>query len=194
MSTRRGGVSHGPPAHQNKSAFVPDRGLKKKGKEVGGSLGYTYGPIRGICNRCKDIIEWKRKYGKYKPLVEAQKCKGCGKRAVRQAYHSLCTACSTEKNVCAKCMIPAPVVGREEEQAEKGRKELEQALGTLRERDRRTLLRVMEKGGTAKTSTSKQTEGQGNESTAEGPSDGSDFGEDSEDGMDAEEGNSEDEM
>lgn len=29
--------------------------------------------INGVCPRCRDQIEWKRKYGKYKPLVEPAK-------------------------------------------------------------------------------------------------------------------------
>ncbi|KAI7979566.1 hypothetical protein LOK49_Contig302G00004 [Camellia lanceoleosa] len=47
--------------------------------------------VTGVCHCCKDQIEWKRKYGKYKPLTEPAKCQRCSKRAVRQAYHNLCT-------------------------------------------------------------------------------------------------------
>jgi hypothetical protein len=37
----------------------------------------------------------------------------CGKRSVRQAYHTLCTACSKQRNVCAKCCHPATtIIGR----------------------------------------------------------------------------------
>ena len=49
------------PAYQNKVAFYHNRNSKKTKTIL--SL-----PNAGLCKRCHDIIEWKKKYRKYKPL------------------------------------------------------------------------------------------------------------------------------
>lgn len=41
-------------------------------QEVGGQL-RPLSEITGVCARCKEQIDWKRKYGKYKPLTEPAK-------------------------------------------------------------------------------------------------------------------------
>ncbi|MCO5577167.1 hypothetical protein L7F22_030991 [Adiantum nelumboides] len=92
----------GPPKHQNKTTWKANANVKKNDKELGGKL-HPFPAITGVCPRCKSQIEWRRKYGKYKALSEPAKCNQCTKRAVRQAYHALCTACARERNVCAKC-------------------------------------------------------------------------------------------
>ncbi|XP_024541179.1 uncharacterized protein LOC112350002 isoform X1 [Selaginella moellendorffii] len=80
----------GPPKHQNTTAWKPNKGVKKKDKELGGKM-HPYPAITGVCARCKDKIEWRRRYGKYKALVEPAKCQQCGKRVIRQAYHKFCS-------------------------------------------------------------------------------------------------------
>ncbi|KAJ7535246.1 hypothetical protein O6H91_12G024500 [Diphasiastrum complanatum] len=146
MSTRRGGTSKGPPKHQNHTAWKPNAGVKTKDKELGGKQ-HPYPEITGVCLRCKEKIEWKRKYGKYKPLTEAAKCHQCAKRAVRQAYHALCSACAKDRGVCAKCChLSVSLVGRDAEEKENEKQQLQDAIRNLRERDRRTLLRAMDKG------------------------------------------------
>ncbi|XP_057952971.1 uncharacterized protein LOC131147226 [Malania oleifera] len=79
----------GPPKHQNAYTWKPNAGIKKNETELGGKL-RPYSEITGVCLRCKGQIEWKRRYGKYKPLSEPAKCQRCSKRAVRQAHHNLC--------------------------------------------------------------------------------------------------------
>ncbi|XP_078430140.1 small acidic-like protein [Wolffia australiana] len=141
MSTRQG-----PPKHQNKVAWKPHAGQKINETEVGGKF-RPYSDITGVCARCKDQIDWKRRYGKYKPLSEPAKCQRCSKRAVRQAYHNLCTSCAKEHGVCAKCCCKTDkIVGRDITEVEAERKAVEDALKHARERDRRTLLRAMSKG------------------------------------------------
>ncbi|KAL1824440.1 hypothetical protein DCAR_0312519 [Daucus carota subsp. sativus] len=140
MSTKRG-----PPKHQNKFAWKPKAGVKINETEVGGKF-RPLSEITGVCPRCKDQIEWKRKYGKYKPLSEPAKCQKCSKRAVRQAYHNLCTACAKEHNVCAKCSRQVNrIVGRDITEVEAEQKMLEEAINNAREREKRTLLRAMNK-------------------------------------------------
>ncbi|XP_068657428.1 uncharacterized protein [Aristolochia californica] len=122
--------------------------------ELGGRF-RPYSDITGICLRCRDQIEWKRRYGKYKPLVEPAKCQRCGKRAVRQAYHNICAACAKESKVCAKCSCRVEqIIGRDIEEVEAERKTLDEAIKNARERDRRSLLRAVNKNktdGTVKT-------------------------------------------
>ncbi|KAK4749194.1 hypothetical protein SAY87_026643 [Trapa incisa] len=138
MSTRRG-----PPKHQNQYAWKPNAGRKINETEVGGKL-RPLSEITGVCPRCKEQIEWKRRYGKYKPLNEPAKCQQCSKRNVRQAYHNLCTGCAKGQNVCAKCRCKVQsIVGRDPSEVEEEQKMLEEAIKNARERDRRTLLRAM---------------------------------------------------
>ncbi|XP_010923632.1 uncharacterized protein [Elaeis guineensis] len=140
MSSRRG-----PPKHQNRYAWKPNAGHKKNETELGGKY-RPYSDITCVCPRCKDQIDWKRRYGKYKPLVEPAKCQKCGKRAVRQAYHNICSACAKDLNVCAKCCCRTDeIIGRDISEVETERKSLEEAIKNARERDRRTLLRAMNK-------------------------------------------------
>ena len=51
-----------PPAHQNKYAFKHNKNSKKTKKIL--SL-----PNTGLCKQCHEIIEWRKKYRKYKPLT-----------------------------------------------------------------------------------------------------------------------------
>lgn len=137
---------HGPPKHQNKYAWKPNAGCKINETEVGGRL-RPLSEVTGVCPRCKEQIEWKRRYGKYKPLSEPAKCQLCTKRAVRQAYHNLCHGCAKEQGVCAKCRCcVGQTVGRDLTEVEAEQKMLEDAIKNARERDRRSLLRAMNKG------------------------------------------------
>ncbi|XP_027077435.1 uncharacterized protein [Coffea arabica] len=141
MSSRKG-----PPKHPNQFAWKPKAGVKINETELGGKF-RPYSEVTGVCQRCKEQIEWKRKYGKYKPLIEPAKCQKCSKRAVRQAYHNLCTACAKENKVCAKCSCRVGhIVGRDLSEKETEQKTLEEAIKNARERERSTLLRTMNKG------------------------------------------------
>ncbi|PON82075.1 small acidic-like protein [Trema orientale] len=136
---------HGPPKHQNKYSWKPNAGRKINETEVGGRF-RPLSEVTGVCPRCKDQIEWKRRYGKYKPLSEPAKCQSCSKRAVRQAYHNLCPGCAKEQGVCAKCRCQVgQIVGRDISEVEAEQKMLEEAIKNARERERRSLLRAMNK-------------------------------------------------
>ncbi|KAM3332663.1 hypothetical protein ACQJBY_028058 [Aegilops geniculata] len=140
----------GPPKHQNTYAWKPNLGRKINETEPGGRF-RPLSEITGVCQRCRDQIDWKRKYGKYKPIVEPAKCQKCSKRNVRQAYHNVCTGCSKELGICAKCCTSVKqLVGRDAEEANSERKELEEAIRYARERERRTLLRLPSSNPTAR--------------------------------------------
>ncbi|CAH9102114.1 unnamed protein product [Cuscuta epithymum] len=136
----------GPPKHQNSFAWKPNGGKKINESELGGRF-KPYSEITGVCARCKGQIDWKRKYGKYKPLTEPAKCQKCSKRNVRQAYHNICNGCAKEHNVCAKCSCRVDhIIGRDLSEIEAEKKTLEEAIVNARERDKRSLLRSMNKG------------------------------------------------
>ncbi|BHF84654.1 hypothetical protein SprV_0902780500 [Sparganum proliferum] len=101
----------------------------------------------GLCARCKDILDWKIKYKKYKPLTQPKSCIKCGQRTVKRAYYTICDSCAEGLKVCGKCgeakdiVIPPPDSRQVEEE-----KFFEQNLRGMRERERRTLLRIMQSG------------------------------------------------
>ncbi|KAG6777591.1 hypothetical protein POTOM_017416 [Populus tomentosa] len=166
MSNRQG-----PPKHQNNYAWKPNAGRKINETEVGGRL-KPLSEITGVCQRCKEQIDWKRRYGKYKPLTEPAKCQKCSKRTVRQAYHNLCTdmgfflyiyiyiyiyiysLCKGAKGVCQVSMPCGPhnwklggcavhLICRDLADVEAEQKTLEEAIKNARERDRRALIRAV---------------------------------------------------
>ncbi|ONI18979.1 hypothetical protein PRUPE_3G250800 [Prunus persica] len=144
--------------HQNKFAWKPNLGVKINETEVGGRF-RPLSDITGVCPRCKEQIEWKRRYGKYKTLTEPTKCQRCTKRAVRQSHHKLCSACAKEQGVCAKCCCRVErIVGKDPSEVEAEQKKLQEAIKNARERDRRTLIRAMNAGkatGLVKAATNK---------------------------------------
>ncbi|XP_010525123.1 PREDICTED: uncharacterized protein C9orf85 homolog [Tarenaya hassleriana] len=156
MSSRRGA-----PKHQNKFAWKPNAGVKINETEVGGRF-RPLSDITGVCPRCREQIDWKRRYGKYKTLTEPAKCQKCTKRNVRQAYHKLCNGCAKEQNVCAKCCCRVDqIVGRDVSEVEAEQKMLEEAIKNARERDRRSLLRAMNKENNPKKSDKAPTRNDG---------------------------------
>lgn len=106
MSTSKGStVRRRPQKHQNRSAFKNDlHDTSQKTK----FLNSLY--VNGVCKRCKDIIDWKIKYKKYKMLSAPKKCISCEQKAIKQAYHVLCRNCARAKDVCAKCCKPEEVI------------------------------------------------------------------------------------
>lgn len=67
MSSERGNVKkQGPPKHQNKYAFKHNPKSIKSAKIA--AL-----PNDGLCSRCTEIIEWRKKYRKYKMLTTPAK-------------------------------------------------------------------------------------------------------------------------
>ncbi|XP_072260260.1 uncharacterized protein C9orf85 homolog isoform X1 [Pyxicephalus adspersus] len=57
----------------------------------------------GVCQHCKDVLEWRVKFSKYKPLSQPKKCVKCLQKSVRDAYHIICKPCAIQLEICAKC-------------------------------------------------------------------------------------------
>ena len=68
MSTRGGNNAKKGQRHQNVSAFKNDlHDTSKLRKQINSLV------VGGVCARCREVIEWKKKYKKYKPLTAPKK-------------------------------------------------------------------------------------------------------------------------
>jgi len=108
-SLRKGAPTRGPPKHQNKFAFKHNKNSKKT-REIKKIL------HDGLCKRCHEKIEWRKKYRKYKPLSAPAICNGCHQRTVKRAYHTLCDSCAGGRGVCAKCNVKLSEQPKDDEQ------------------------------------------------------------------------------
>jgi hypothetical protein len=56
-----------------------------------------------LCKRCLEQLQWKLKFGKYKPIREAKKCQKCEQLTVVKPYRFFCNKCADETVCCSKC-------------------------------------------------------------------------------------------
>lgn len=145
MSTQKGNTQRSrPQKYQNNFAFKNSlHDTSKKTKTINSIQ------VSNVCERCKQIIEWKIKYKKYKPLKAAGKCNKCEQKTVKHAYHTMCGPCAKERKVCPKCEASAELVPHAPTKEEQYKLDLEmqKMLKTLPERKRRTFIRYMNKHG-----------------------------------------------
>ncbi|XP_017869816.1 PREDICTED: uncharacterized protein C9orf85 homolog [Drosophila arizonae] len=147
MSTQRGNATRTrAQKHKNRHVFKND--LHDKTPQ---QMRLNKMHVSTVCQRCKEVIEWKIKYKKYKPLTQAKTCARCQQRTVRKAYHVICKDCAVKDHVCAKCLksadeveIEAPQPTPQEEQ--QLQVEMDRLIKSFSERKRRAFLRFMEKG------------------------------------------------
>mmetsp|Transcript_5026 Transcript_5026/g.8751 ORF Transcript_5026/g.8751 Transcript_5026/m.8751 type:complete len:181 (-) Transcript_5026:776-1318(-) len=137
MSSARGGDKRTRgQAHQNTFAFRPNKNSTKT-KQINAI------PVGGTCRRCTDMIEWRKKYHKYKPITQPKRCVSCSEKKVKLAYHVWCDSCASERQICPKCgenreLIP----GTQTTNAE----DIHELVAGMKERKRRTILRKYEQG------------------------------------------------
>ncbi|XP_060234689.1 uncharacterized protein C9orf85 homolog [Meriones unguiculatus] len=99
MSSQKGNVTLSrPQKHQNTFTFKNDKFDKSvQTKTINAKL------HDGVCQPCKEVLEWSIKYSKYKPLSKPNTCVKCSQKAVKDSYHIMCRPCAYELQVCAKC-------------------------------------------------------------------------------------------
>ena len=128
--------------HKNKTAWVAHK--HQDGLKITDEMVQEIGWLDHCCEKCCDVLAWRRKYAKYKPLSQAGKCNRCQAKEVRRPYHSLCQPCASQTSQCAKCQqpyaIPQEVLDREAKM-----KYIKSKLGLLPERYRRSAERKLEK-------------------------------------------------
>ncbi|KAJ1927614.1 hypothetical protein FBU59_007208, partial [Linderina macrospora] len=143
ISSRGSGAKKGAQKYQNQFAYTHNKGSKTTKKIL--SL-----PVDGLCQRCTDVVVWRKQYRKYKPLTAAKKCVSCELKKVKKAYHVICDDCAQKKNVCAKCLESKSIVDthnpKTSEQVLKEEQDLERRLANMRERERRSYMRKLERG------------------------------------------------
>ncbi|GIY30198.1 uncharacterized protein C9orf85 [Caerostris darwini] len=100
MSSQKGNVSRTrSQKHKNCIQFKNDKFDKSQQTKMLNNMKLT-----SLCSKCEAIIAWKIKYKKYKPLSAPAKCVKCEQKTVKAAYHVICTNCSEEEKICAKCL------------------------------------------------------------------------------------------
>ncbi|KAI8812468.1 hypothetical protein BJ742DRAFT_792406 [Cladochytrium replicatum] len=147
VSTSKGkaGAKKPPPKHQNKFAFTTN-----KHSFIAQKIAAL--PTRGLCRKCLDVIAWRKRMNKYKPLTVPKKCVECQGKNITDAYHIICQKCASAKHVCAKCQQPDEIVSTEKPTSEDTNKESqdhERLLSIMSERQKRSYLRKIEKGDEA---------------------------------------------
>ncbi|CAK6950164.1 uncharacterized protein C9orf85 homolog [Scomber scombrus] len=99
MSSQKGNVSRSrQQKHQNTFAYRNDKyGATVQVKKAKSKI------HDGLCQRCKEVLEWRVKYNKYKTLTQPKKCVKCFQKSVKDAYHIICKPCALQLDVCCKC-------------------------------------------------------------------------------------------
>ncbi|KAJ8913531.1 hypothetical protein NQ315_017082 [Exocentrus adspersus] len=141
MSSQKGNASRTrPQKHKNKTVFKNSLHDTSQRTKVINTI-----QVSDVCVRCKEIIEWKIKYKKYKPLTQPKTCVKCGQKSVKQAYHVMCGACGKSLKVCTKCCQSKEVVQAESSEKDQMKldNEMKALLQSLPERKRRTFIRYM---------------------------------------------------
>ncbi|KAL3282235.1 hypothetical protein HHI36_005427 [Cryptolaemus montrouzieri] len=142
MSTQKGNSSRTrPQKHKNQTAFKNTLHDTSNRTKIINNL-----EVADVCSRCKEIIEWKIKYKKYKPLTQQKKCVSCEQRNIKQAYHVMCIGCGIKLGKCTKCCQEKEVVSVTVNKIPfRLDREMRFKLKALPERRRRTFKRYMEK-------------------------------------------------
>ncbi|XP_066472460.1 uncharacterized protein C9orf85 homolog [Tiliqua scincoides] len=99
MSSQRGNVSRTrAQRHQNVEVFRNDKhDSSAQRKKINAKL------HEGLCQHCKEVLEWRVKFNKYKLLAKPKKCVKCLQKTVKDSYHTICKPCACELDLCAKC-------------------------------------------------------------------------------------------
>mmetsp|Transcript_15290 Transcript_15290/g.22880 ORF Transcript_15290/g.22880 Transcript_15290/m.22880 type:complete len:155 (+) Transcript_15290:57-521(+) len=136
---KRGDPRKGQPSYLNSTAFRHNKGSKKTQKIL--SL-----PNEGLCRRCHEKIEWKKKYRKYKPLTVKRRCTECKQKAIIHAYHTVCKQCAIKKDICAWCKKANEIVNpmATKKQLKERENAQQEMLESMSERERRTYYRQQE--------------------------------------------------
>ena len=99
--------------------FVRHRDVKMKQSELEREARTQKLMCEGICTRCREKVQWRFRYDKYKPLKNVATCQSCKQKCLTKAYRAFCDGCAKKRNVCSSCCRDLDELRREEE--EKGR-------------------------------------------------------------------------
>mmetsp|Transcript_2619 Transcript_2619/g.2598 ORF Transcript_2619/g.2598 Transcript_2619/m.2598 type:complete len:252 (+) Transcript_2619:34-789(+) len=102
-----------------KIKYVRNRDLKLSGKELKEEERIQRGMTEGICSRCREKLQWRFQFNKYKPLKNLANCQGCKRKCITKAYRTLCDDCSHNKNVCPSCCQDFQILTSERKERDK---------------------------------------------------------------------------
>merc|ERR1712168_304199 len=91
--------------HKNSQAYRNDRHNKSPATQLMNSI-----EIVGCCSRCTEVIKWKIKYAKYKPLSQPKTCNICHEKVIKRAYYTICENCADKRKLCYKCAESKEVI------------------------------------------------------------------------------------
>lgn len=86
--------------------FIRHRDIKMKDSELKREAHIQKVMCEGVCRRCREKVQWRFKFDKYKPLKNIANCQGCKQKCVTKAYRTLCDKCGVQRNVCPGCCGP----------------------------------------------------------------------------------------
>ncbi|RKP13118.1 hypothetical protein BJ684DRAFT_4956, partial [Piptocephalis cylindrospora] len=133
----KSGAKKGAQKYQNEVAYKHNKNSKLT-RQI------TATPITGLCSRCLEMVEWRKRFRKYKPLTQPKKCVDCLERKIKEAYHVTCNDCATRMGICAKCRQHneiMPNTCKTDAEIEAERRDEEALMATMNERQRRSYLR-----------------------------------------------------
>ena len=105
MSGGKASQSQGFTKAAQSAKFIRHRDIKMKESELKREEHVKHAMSEGICDRCRDKVQWRFKYDKYKSLTKPGTCQGCKNKTVTKAYRSLCDLCATKRKVCPSCSL-----------------------------------------------------------------------------------------
>ena len=86
-----------------KQKFVRHRDIKLKDKEERKEDQIQRLMCEGVCDRCREKVQWRFQFAKYKPLRHLASCQECKNKTVTKAYRVLCDSCGSKRKCCAAC-------------------------------------------------------------------------------------------
>jgi len=87
-----------------KTRFVRNRDIKLKESEERKEQVIRRKMCEGICDKCREKVQWKFHYNKYKPLRNPGVCRDCKQKTITKAYRTICDKCASSKKCCSSCL------------------------------------------------------------------------------------------
>ena len=88
-----------------KQKFIRNRDIKLTNGELKKEASIQRLMCEGVCDRCREKVQWRFRYDKYKPLKTPGTCADCKQKKVSKAYRSLCDGCASIRKVCGSCCV-----------------------------------------------------------------------------------------
>jgi hypothetical protein len=108
----------------NKQKFVRNRDIKLTEKEQKAESHIKQTMNEGICPKCREKMQWRFQYNKYKPLKAVGNCQKCRRKCITKAYRTYCDECASKQHVCPSCCCDM-------NEALQAKKERDEYMGSL---------------------------------------------------------------